>query len=302
MSIKLVATDEAFKEAFKSASDDSARLVVLDFFATWCDPCTAIEPEVVELSRRFPSVSFIKVDVDTCSECVANFGVVQIPTFVFLRGGQTIETIRKPDMELLRARLNELTKSSGPPAASSSIPATSAPTIAPVPGLMDLVSMLDKTRCECLNCHSDHGLECALTKDMSYLMSDADEQLIIFLTFNQLVKLHSLRITGPEDSGPKNIKIFTNQTTTPDFDACEDAAPVQAFTLTPSHLKASSLIQLKYVRFQNVNSITIFIQDNQQGVEQTRITNLILYGCPVQNVTNMNEFKRVAGQKGEAHS
>lgn len=49
--------------------------------------------------------------------------------------------------------------------------------------------MLDKTKCESLNCHSEHGLECALTKDMTYLMSDADEQVIIFPFFIMNLKL-----------------------------------------------------------------------------------------------------------------
>uniref|UniRef100_A0A5K3F9N7 Thioredoxin-like protein 1 n=1 Tax=Mesocestoides corti TaxID=53468 RepID=A0A5K3F9N7_MESCO len=302
MNIQQISSDDSLKEVMKQLSSDSNKLVLLDFFASWCGPCTAIEPEVKNLCSRFPSVTFLKVDVDQCSDAVSSFGIVQIPTFVILRGGQTIETIKKPDVSLLRQKLTELTQgTTDPSAASSSHAGSIPPPVAPVPGFMDLVSLLDKTRCECLNCHSDHGLDCALEKDMSYLISDTDEQLIIFLSFSQAIKLHSLRITAPEDSGPKNIKIFTNQTTTPDFDACETAVPVQAFTLTPEDLKAKSLIQLKYVKFQNVNSVTIFVQDNQQDVGQTRITNLILYGCPVQNVTNMNEFKRVAGKKGEVH-
>ncbi|KAM7534502.1 hypothetical protein Aperf_G00000106954 [Anoplocephala perfoliata] len=302
MSIKRVLTDSDFIVELKKASENSQKLIVLDFYASWCNDCTELDSEIEELSRNFPSVSFIKIDVDTCSDSVADNGVVQIPTIIFVRGGKNLVVLPKPSVKTLRKSLHEFLKAPDGSSGSTSAPPTNVPSIAPMPGLTDLSDMLDKTKCECLNCHSEHGLECALTKDMTYLMSDADEQLIIFLTFNQLVKLHSLRITAPEDSGPKNIKLFTNQLTTPDFDACESATAVQAFTLTPQHLKASSLIQLKFVKFQKVQSVTIFVQDNQKDVEQTRITNLILYGCPVQNVTNMNEFKRVAGQKGEAHS
>ncbi|VDN95997.1 unnamed protein product [Rodentolepis nana] len=300
MSIRLTSSDTDFSDEIKKSHEDPQKLFILDFYASWCKACTDFDSHLIDLSKNYPSVSIIKVDVDTCPETVASYGVVQIPTLIFVRHGKPLVVLPKPSSDDLKSRLQEFLKSSFS-ANSSPISSSFVPSVSPMPGLIDLSNMLDISKCECLNCHSDHGLECALTKDMTYLMSDADEQLILFLTFNQVVKLHSLRITAPEDSGPKNIKIFTNQLATPDFDACEAAEAVQAFTLAPENLHASSLIQLKFVKFQNVNSVTIFVQDNQKGVEQTRITNLILYGCPVNNVTNMNDFKRVAGQKGEAH-
>ena len=57
---------------------------------------------------------------------------------------------------------------------------------------------------------------------------------------------------------------------------------------------------LKYVKYQNVRNITVFIKDNQSGEEQTEIKRLMFLGTPI-STTNMEEFKRVAGKKGEAH-
>ncbi|VUZ39964.1 unnamed protein product [Hymenolepis diminuta] len=256
MNMKLAITDSDFNDELKKACEDPQKLIILDFFASWCKDCTELDSHLLDLTRNYPSVCFIKVDVDTCAESVASYGVVQIPTVIFVRHGKRLAILPKPSSDAVKSHLQEFLKSS-PLSSTSSIPSTSVPSMAPMPGLTDLSDMLDKSKCECLNCRSDHGLECALTKDMTYLMSDADEQLIIFLTFNQIVKLHSLRITAPADSGPKNIKIFTNQLTTPDFDACENVEAVQAFTLTPENLHASSLIQLKFVKFQNVNSVTV---------------------------------------------
>lgn len=59
-------------------------------------------------------------------------------------------------------------------------------------------------------------------------------------------------------------------------------------------------INLKYVKFQNVQNIQLFIKDNQSGGEVTQIDNLAIIGSPI-NTTNMGEFKRVAGKKGESH-
>ena len=52
-------------------------------------------------------------------------------------------------------------------------------------------------------------------------------QLILYLSFNQAVKLHSMRIKGPSDNGPKTLKLFINQPHTIDFDTAESANPVQ---------------------------------------------------------------------------
>jgi len=44
----------------------------------------------------------------------------------------------------------------------------------------------------------------------------------------------------------------------------------------------------------------IFIKDNQGGAETTRIDHLAIFGTPL-TTTNMGDFKRIAGKKGEAH-
>lgn len=56
------------------------------------------------------------------------------------------------------------------------------------------------------------------------------KQLILYLSFNQAVKLHSMRIKAPADCGPKTIKVFINQPHTIDFDTAESANPIQEIT------------------------------------------------------------------------
>ena len=129
--------------------------------------------------------------------------------------------------------------------------------------------------------------------------SDCDEQIIISVAFQQKVRLHSLRLSGPPDNAPRVIKLFINQPVAMDFDRAESSVPTQAMELSPEEAsKSDTLIPLQYVKFQNVENITIFIANNQTGAETTTVSQLRFFGNPVQT-TNMNEFKRVAGKKGE---
>lgn len=132
-----------------------------------------------------------------------------------------------------------------------------------------------------------------------YLESDCDEQIILSLAFNQAVKIHSLKLKAPCDKGPKNIRIFMNQPNTLDFDSAGSMIATQDITLTPGQLDGSP-ITLKFVKFQNVQNLQIFIKDNQSGDEVTQIDYLGIIGTPI-GTTNMNDFKRVAGKKGEGH-
>jgi signal transduction histidine kinase len=66
---------------------------------------------------------------------------------------------------------------------------------------MDLNAMINKAQCECLNQSDDHTWENVLNTSPSVLLkSDCDEQLILFISFNQTVKLHSIVIQGPQGS------------------------------------------------------------------------------------------------------
>lgn len=65
-------------------------------------------------------------------------------------------------------------------------------------------------------------------------------------------------------------------------------------------LEEGNAIPLRYVKFQTVQNLQIFVQDNQSGAETTRIDHLCVIGSPV-STTNMGAFKRVIGKKGESH-
>ena len=81
-------------------------LVVIDFFAVWCPPCQNIAPCVKAMSKEFSSVLFLKVDADENEEACQKYNIEAMPTFIFIKGGQTVDTMRGADKDKLRNLIN----------------------------------------------------------------------------------------------------------------------------------------------------------------------------------------------------
>ena len=68
---------------------DSAPLALVDFWATWCGPCRMVGPIIEKLGEQYDGQAVIaKVDVDSEPELARRFGVMSIPTVVFLKNGK----------------------------------------------------------------------------------------------------------------------------------------------------------------------------------------------------------------------
>ncbi|KAF4530578.1 hypothetical protein B566_EDAN006784 [Ephemera danica] len=80
-----------------------SKLVVVDFFATWCGPCKMIAPQMETLSKECPNVVFLKVDVDECEELAAEYSITAMPTFLFFKNKKTVETMTGANYDKLKA-------------------------------------------------------------------------------------------------------------------------------------------------------------------------------------------------------
>ncbi|QAR31243.1 thioredoxin [Ornithobacterium rhinotracheale] len=68
--------------------------VMVDFWAEWCGPCRMIGPIVDEINREFEGKAVVgKVNVDNNPDTAAQYGIRNIPTILFFKGGQVVDKV-----------------------------------------------------------------------------------------------------------------------------------------------------------------------------------------------------------------
>ena len=71
---------------------DAAPLALVDFWASWCGPCKMLSPVIEAIGEQFDGKVLVgKVNVDEEPALAAQFGVMSIPTVVFLKNGREFD-------------------------------------------------------------------------------------------------------------------------------------------------------------------------------------------------------------------
>lgn len=99
-------TDANFEETVMN-SDKPA---LVDFWATWCGPCRMVGPLVEEIAYEFEGKAVVgKVDVDNNPETAQKFGIRNIPTILFMKGGEIVDKqVGAVSKDVLAEKLNAM--------------------------------------------------------------------------------------------------------------------------------------------------------------------------------------------------
>jgi thioredoxin 2 len=82
---------DADDQTFAEVAEQSARIVLVDLWATWCGPCRMVSPALEQVATEMADqLKLVKVDVDRSAMLAQRFEVQAVPTLLVMRDGQVV--------------------------------------------------------------------------------------------------------------------------------------------------------------------------------------------------------------------
>ncbi|KAF7560863.1 hypothetical protein G7046_g3302 [Stylonectria norvegica] len=292
------------KAQFDGLLRDS-QIVVAEFYDDDDASNELIEPIYESLSAslsRASEVTFVKIDAKQQATIAQAYNIQALPHFVIFRDGKVKDKVQGSDSSKLQTVVRKLALEveslgegsgggdSGEPWKGADIPR----------GYSDITDQIELKGLELLNADSDAGpvrvlfessKPSALNKGKGakkdWVQSGADDQLLLFIPFQAIVKLHTLQLTSlpPQDEDdapmrPGTIHIYINRPQNMDFGEADDTEPTQAVELTSEDWNDDGTvnINLRFVKFTKTSSIIIYVQKGDGDGETVRLDRLKLIG------------------------
>mmetsp|Transcript_64374 Transcript_64374/g.119678 ORF Transcript_64374/g.119678 Transcript_64374/m.119678 type:complete len:166 (+) Transcript_64374:76-573(+) len=160
----------------------------------------------------------------------------------------------------------------------------------------NLDEFVEKARVDCSNMDGAYPAINVFNDDDAELRSDkeTDHQLLLKVEFRQPVKLSHVRIVAPndEESAPTAVKLFQGKPNI-GFQEAEEEASSQDLALQPNETLGGEKVPLKFVKFQSVQNVQLFFQENGGGAV-TRVKKVEFFGQPAASM-DMKDWKPVKG-------
>lgn len=77
----------------KSKLEEKDKIILVDFWATWCNPCKMLNPILEKLDEEIKEVEFMKINVDENGEIADSYSIGSIPTILIFKNGEIVNKI-----------------------------------------------------------------------------------------------------------------------------------------------------------------------------------------------------------------
>ena len=249
---------------------------------------------------------------------LTNYKSPRLPTFIIFKNTEIVESIKGADPQKLQAVVKKLSAEADSDGANgfgeTSSGGSASWTAASLPkGYSDVTDQVDVRGLDLLNSASEYGTARTLFDNskpssldsgkgkgkgkrpsneeedkMDWVESDTDEQLMLYVPFMSTLKVHTIHITSllakDDDEPPmrpKTIQIYSNRAHVLGFDEAEDLQATQTITLNSrdwDEKTGTAKIELRFVKFQHVTSLVVFIVDGDGDGEKVRIDRIRIVG------------------------
>jgi thioredoxin 1 len=78
------------KQNFEQEVINSDKVVLVDFWASWCGPCRMVSPIIDEIANEVTTAKICKINVDEEGEIASKFSVMSIPTLLVFKDGKVV--------------------------------------------------------------------------------------------------------------------------------------------------------------------------------------------------------------------
>jgi thioredoxin 1 len=102
--------DDPGREPTREEIDRMDGPVLVEFGANWCGYCRALAPKVARLLEDYPQVRHLKIEDGPGRRLGRSFRVKLWPTLVFLRDGQVVQQVARPEPGAVPAGLEAITE------------------------------------------------------------------------------------------------------------------------------------------------------------------------------------------------
>lgn len=268
-------------------------------------------------SDKYIGIEMIKIDIDEQAELASKYEITSVPTFLCFEDRKIVAEIKGANIQELLKQLDKMTeratkdnvKRKGNPRRASFVEAKDVPLLRDIAlyipkGYEVLNDNIHFGEFESLNIQSLQGDGSATVKDVfnkmcgpATIYTDADSQGLLYIPFMNISKIYSILIKltdkatinveksklddeeiEVESQPPNLIKVWPNLHNILSFDdASLDGSAAHAESIDKFGDDGWYEVKLKFVRFQNVQSLNIFIEGDDEDYH-TLIDKIIIIG------------------------